>query len=94
MAIGVDAAGDEVELPLQAGTVWYNPPGIWHAFRNTGDEPLELVFATVPNEPHGLLSFFRKIGVAPGTAGAPMSAEEFVRLAAEHDMTLRPSPEP
>jgi oxalate decarboxylase/phosphoglucose isomerase-like protein (cupin superfamily) len=94
VAIGIDQQGAEVEMPLVRGTVWYNPPGVWHAFRNTGTVPLELVFAVIPNEKQGLLSFFRRIGTSPGSEGEPMSAEEFVKLASEHDMTLRPPPDP
>lgn len=81
-----------VETPISEGYVWYTPPGAWHSFKNTGDEPLALVFAVVPNEQKGLLAFFRKIGAAPGKeAKAPLSPEEFGRIAAEHDLILKPS---
>ena len=90
VVVGIDEAGDEVEMQLAAGYVWYNPPGAWHAVRNTGEVPLELVFATIPNEEQGLLSFFRQIGVEPGKEAKVIPAEEFARLATEHDMILRP----
>ena len=76
----------EIEIPIAAGYFWYNPPGVWHAVKNVGDTPLTMVFATVPNEQKGLLSFFRKIGVAPGHPGKAIAPEELERLAAEHDM--------
>lgn len=86
------AAGDEVrELPVGAGDVWFTPPGAWHGLRNTGDGPLKLVFATIPNEETGLLSFFRRIGVKPGEAAEPLPPEEFARIAAAHDLILRPA---
>ena len=82
-----------IEIPIKAGYVWYNPPAVWHSFKNTGDEPLSLVFAVIPNEKSGLLSFFRKIGVEPGKEGTVLSPEEFSRLASEHDMILKPPKE-
>lgn len=61
---------------------------------NTGDEPLAMVFATIPNEKKGLLSFFRGISAKPGEEPATtLSPEEFGRIAAEHDMILRPPAE-
>ncbi len=33
-----------LEIPVRAGHVWYTPRGAWHAMRNTGTEPLTLVF--------------------------------------------------
>lgn len=86
--------GDEpMEIPIRAGHVVYNPPGAWHAIRTTGDEPLALVFAVIPNEERGLLSFFRRIGVKPGEETEPLTPEEFARVAAEHDLLLRPAAE-
>ena len=80
-----------IEIPIKEGYVWYNPPGIWHTFRNTGDEPLSLVMAVIPNEKKGLLSFFRKVGVEPGKEATSILPEEFKKLAAEHDMILKPA---
>lgn len=80
-----------IEIPIKAGYVWYNPPSAWHSFKNTGQEPLNLVFAVIPNEKKGLLSFFRKIGVEPGKEGTVLSPEEFGKLAAEHDMIIKPA---
>jgi mannose-6-phosphate isomerase-like protein (cupin superfamily) len=82
--------GETVEVPVREGNVWYVPPGAWHAIRNTGDQPLTLVFATIPNEKDGLLSFFRRIGARPGTPAESIPPEEFAALAAEHDLILRP----
>lgn len=80
-----------VETPISEGYVWYTPPGAWHSFKNTGNKSLELVFAVIPNEKKGLLAFFRKIGAAPGKeAKAPLSPEEFGRIASEHDLILKP----
>lgn len=90
VAVGLDDAGNEVEMPVSEGYVWYNPPSVWHAVRNTGSVPLTMVFATIPNEEKGLLAFFRNIGVEPGQAAKPIPADEFARLAQEHDMILRP----
>ena len=81
------------EIAVRAGYVWYNPPGAWHGVKNTGAEPLKLVFATIPNEKKGLLSFFRKIGAKPGVKPTPLSPEEFGKLAAEHDLILGPPAE-
>lgn len=85
--------GELREIPVRAGHVWYVPPGAWHGLRNTGQEPLELVFATIPNEKEGLLSFFRRIGVAPGEEPTPLPPDEFARIAAEHDLIVRPASE-
>lgn len=93
VAVFVDESGAETEFPVATGYVWYNPPGQWHAVRNTGAEPLSLVFATVPNEESGLMSFFRRIGSTPGKVGTPISLEELRRTGAEHDMILREAPD-
>lgn len=89
----INAAGDEREVPVGPGYVWYNPPGAWHALRNVGSTPLSLVFATIPNEKKGLLSFFRRIGVKPGEEPTRLPPDEFARIAAEHDLILRGSDE-
>ena len=89
VAVTINERGEEVELPIAAGYVWYNPPGAWHAVRNTGETQLTMIFATVPNEKDGLLSFFRRIGVAPGKPGISITPEELERIAAEHDLILR-----
>lgn len=78
------------DVPVGPGYVAYTPPGSWHAIKNTGDEPLTLVFATIPNDKKGLLSFFRRIGAKPGEVATPLSPEDFARIAAEHDLILRP----
>ena len=88
-AVAVDEAGEEVEIPISAGYVWYNPPGAWHAVRNTGSVPFTLIFTTVPNEKKGLLSFFRRISVEPGQDPIVLAPEDMERLAAEHDLILR-----
>lgn len=82
--------GEIQEISISAGYVWYNPPAAWHAVRNAGNEPLTMVFATIPNEEKGLLSFFRKIGAKPGEEAKTLSPEEFGRIAAAHDLILRP----
>ncbi len=78
------------DIPVREGYVVYIPPGSWHTIKNTGDETFSLVFATIPNEKQGLLSFFRRIGAKPGEEASPLSPEDFSRLAAEHDLILRP----
>ncbi len=82
--------GSPEDVPVRAGYVTYTPPGSWHAIKNTGEEPLTLVFAAIPNEKKGLLSFFRRIGAKPGQEATPLSPEDFARIAAEHDLILRP----
>ena len=82
--------GEIQEISISAGYVWYNPPTAWHSVRNTGNESLTMVFATIPNEEKGLLAFFRKIGAKPGEEARTLSPEEFGRIAAEHDLILRP----
>ncbi len=84
--------GDKrIETPVSEGYVWYTAPGEWHAFKNTGtNEPLALVFATIPNEKQGLLSFFKKVGAEPGKEATNFSPEEFGKIAAEHDLILKP----
>ncbi len=89
VAVVLDDDGMEVEVPVSAGYVWYNPPRAWHAIRNTGSTPLSLVFTTVPNEKQGLLSFFRRISVRPGQEPIALSPEEIERIAAEHDLIFR-----
>ena len=91
VAVVLDNDGMEVQVPVSAGYVWYNPPGAWHAIRNTGSTPLSLVFTVVPNEKQGLLSFFRRISVKPGQEPISLSPEELARIASEHDMILRAS---
>lgn len=88
-AVVLNDAGEETEVPIGAGFVWYNPPGAWHALRNTGSTPLSLIFTTVPNEKKGLLSFFRRISVEPGRDPIVLSPEDLEELAAAHDMILR-----
>ena len=56
-----------IETTVKEGYVWYTAPGEWHSFQNTGDEPLKLVFASIPNAKHGLLHFFEAVGVEPNT---------------------------
>ncbi|MDX1623266.1 MAG: cupin domain-containing protein [Gemmatimonadota bacterium] len=82
--------GEPRNVDVGPGYVWYNPAGVWHSIRNTGDEPLEVVFATVPNEKHGLMSFFRKIGVKPGEEPKPLPPDELRRIANDHDLILEP----
>ena len=91
VAVVLNDEGQEVEVPLSVGVVWYNPPGAWHAVRNTGSTPFSLIFATVPNEKNGLLSFFRRISVEPGQDPIVLSPEDLEKLAAEHDLILRSS---
>lgn len=79
------------ETPVKEGYVWYTPPGEWHSFKNTGKEPLKLVFANIPNAEKGLLSFFKKIGAKPGKESTVFSPEEFARIATEHDLILKPA---
>ena len=88
VAVVLGDDGVEVDVPISAGHVWYNPPGAWHALRNIGSTPLSLVFTTVPNEKKGLLSFFRLISVEPGHDPIVLSPEHLERIAAEHDLIL------
>jgi hypothetical protein len=76
-------------LPLMVANC-SGQPAAWHTIRNTADEPMTLVFATVPNHETGLLSFFRKIGAKPGEAARIFSKEEMAKLGAEHDFERRP----
>jgi len=79
------------ETAVEEGYVWYTAPGEWHSFKNTGDEPLKLVFATIPNAKHGLLTFFKKVGADPGKQATVLSADEFAKLASENDLILKPA---
>ncbi|MBP1840765.1 cupin domain-containing protein [Formosa algae] len=80
------------ETIVKEGYVWYTAPGEWHSFQNIGKEPLRLVFATVPNAKHGLLDFFKNVGVEPGTEPSnSLSAEEFAKLASDNDLILKPA---
>lgn len=79
------------ETAVEEGYVWYTSPGEWHSFKNTGNEPLKLVFATIPNAKHGLLTFFKKVGAEPGKQATALSAEEFGKLASENDLILKPA---
>ncbi|MHC4909092.1 MAG: cupin domain-containing protein [Planctomycetota bacterium] len=92
-AVTIGDDGEEIEVPISAGYFWYNPPGAWHAVRNQGTTPLALIFATVPNEEKGLLSFFRRISVEPGEEPIVLAPEDMERLGAEHDLILRPPPQ-
>ncbi len=82
--------GNPKDIPVRAGYVTYIPPGSWHTIKNTGQESFTLVFATIPNEKKGLLSFFRRIGAKPGEVATPLSPEEFATIASKHDLILRP----
>lgn len=92
--VAIDEGGAEKEVPVGPGYVWYNPPGVWHTVKNTGSTPLSMVFSTVPNEKHGLLSHFRRTCAAPGKEGVALSPKELKRLAAKHDLILRPGNAP
>jgi mannose-6-phosphate isomerase-like protein (cupin superfamily) len=81
------------EVPVEPGSVWYIPPAAWHTIRNTAEEPMSLVFATVPNHATSLLSFFRKVGAKPGEAPPALSKEEIAQLGIEHDFQRRPPEE-
>ena len=83
--------GETKEAMISAGFVWYTPRSAWHAVRNVGSKPLTMVFATIPNEEQGLLSFFRKIGVEPGKEATVLSPDEFAKIASEHDLILKPN---
>jgi mannose-6-phosphate isomerase-like protein (cupin superfamily) len=80
-----------IETPVKEGYVWYTAPGEWHSFKNTGNEPLKLVFAIIPNDKNGLLSFFKKVGAEPGKDATIFSPEEFGKIANEHDLILKPT---
>ncbi|MBN4047265.1 cupin domain-containing protein [bacterium AH-315-P13] len=83
--------GKRIETPVKEGYVWYTAPGEYHSFKNTGNEPLKLVFAIIPNDKDGLLSFFKKVGAEPGKDATVFSPEEFVKIATEHDLILKPA---
>ena len=80
-----------VETTVKEGYVWYTAPGEYHSFKNTGNEPLKLVFAVIPNDKDGLLSFFKKVGAEPGKDATIFSPEEFGKIASEHDLILNPA---
>ena len=80
-----------IETPVKEGYVWYTAPGEYHSFKNTGNEPLKLVFVIIPNDKDGLLSFFKKVGAEPGKNATVFSPEEFGKIAAEHDLILKPA---
>ncbi len=80
-----------IETKVKEGYVWYTAPGEYHSFKNTGKEPLKLVFAIIPNDKNGLLSFFKKVGAEPGEQAATFSPEEFGKIATEHDLILKPA---
>ncbi|MEQ9403598.1 MAG: cupin domain-containing protein [Cyclobacteriaceae bacterium] len=79
------------ETPVKEGYVWYTAPGEYHSFKNTGSEPLKLVFAVIPNDKNGLLTFFKKVGAEPGKDARVFSPEEFGKIATEHDLILKPA---
>ena len=80
-----------IETSVKEGYVWYTAPGEWHSFKNTGNEPLKLVFAIIPNDKDGLLSFFKKVGAKSGEDATVFSPEEFGKIATEHDLILKPA---
>ena len=79
-----------IETPVKEGFVWCTAPGEYHSFKNTGNEPLKLIFAIIPNDKDGLLSFFKKVGATPGKEARVFSPEEFGKVAAQHDLILKP----
>tara|TARA_R110002073_G_scaffold4213_1_gene27945 strand:- start:82514 stop:83215 length:702 start_codon:yes stop_codon:yes gene_type:complete len=82
---------ERIETPVKEGVVWYTAPGEWHSFKNAGNEPLKLVFATIPNAKHGLLHFFKEVGTEPGKKATTLSPEEFAKLATDNDLILKPA---
>jgi len=80
-----------IETPVKEGAVWYIAPGEYHSIINTGNEALKLVFAIIPNDKDGLLSFFKIVGAAPGKEATVFSPEEFGKIANEHDLILKPA---
>ncbi len=80
-----------IETSVKEGYVWYTAPGEWHSFKNTGNEPLKLVFAIIPNDKDGLLSFFKKVGAKSGEDATVFSPGEFGKIATEHDLILKPA---
>lgn len=80
-----------IETSVKEGYVWYTAPGEWHSFKNIVNEPLKLVFAIIPNDKEGLLSFFKKVSEKPGKEATVFSPEEFGKIANEHDLILKPA---
>jgi quercetin dioxygenase-like cupin family protein len=70
-------AGDET-FELSAGSFIYLPKGLPHAFRVTGDRPVQFLGLTVPGH---LLQLYDEVGVPaserrlPGEDGLPMEEE-------------------
>lgn len=79
-----------IETQVKEGYVWYTAPGEYHSFKNTGNEPLKLIFTVIPNDKDGLISFFKKVGAEPGKEATTFSPEEFGKIASEHDLILKP----
>lgn len=73
---GLLTLGDE-EVVVRQGSVALVPKGEWHALRNTGKEPLLMVFSY---SPAGFEGYFRELGSPAGTPWQPKSPEEFARL--------------
>ena len=80
-----------IETQVKEGYVWYTAPGEYHSFKNTGNEPLKLIFTVIPNDKDGLISFFKKVGAEPGKEARTFSPEEFGKIASEHDLILKPA---
>jgi mannose-6-phosphate isomerase-like protein (cupin superfamily) len=69
------------EATVTAGATIYIPPGTRVRLKNTGTEPLTIVFLFPKSE---LGDYFRDVSVAEGQQAVPFTPDEFAALQARH----------
>ena len=79
--IGVATLGSR-EAPVTEGATLYIPSNTRVTLKNTGSEPLSLVF--VFPRPEMVSAYYRELTVAEGQPAVPFSTEEFAAFRARH----------
>lgn len=82
---GIVTLGDE-RVPVSPGAVLYGARNVWHGVENTGSDVM--TWCAVYSPP-GLEQYFRKVGVPPGGARTPPTAEQMAALAREYGLVFR-----
>ena len=77
---GLASLGSREAVVTEGATI-YIPPNTRVSLKNTGTEPLSVVFLFP--EP-GMVDFFREVSVPEGERAVPFTAEEFSALRARH----------
>lgn len=77
----------EREVEASEGTTMFVPPGTWHGVRASGPGQATMLF--IFPEPE-IAGFFRAVGREEGQPPRRLTAEDWRRIMAEHQMRSRP----